>query len=100
MQEEVRINLSNYFGLIFDAWSEGGEHFVAVFASYAVDDRLQTPLLSFCPLLDSEDLTAESFRDLFAVIMDKFHAYQITLLIFLATIVPSTRDSPICWAFR
>jgi hypothetical protein len=45
----IRETLPKQFGLIIDGWSEGSEHFFAIFACFPVNDKCKTLLLAFAP---------------------------------------------------
>ena len=55
--------LPNVFGLMFDGWSQSGDHFLAV---YAISEQHDHILLAFSPLLDEERLDAESHSSFLA----------------------------------
>lgn len=64
--EKIKRLLPAKFGIILDGWSEGGTHFVGVFASYRnIEDPMADKhgncrvLLSMAPLLDERSFTAE-----------------------------------------
>lgn len=51
------------FGLIFDGWSCGSDHYVAVFACFAVENIQKIYLLAFQPIPDYEALfSGEAYR--------------------------------------
>ena len=52
MEEELRNILPKMFGIIFDGWSEGNDHFIALFACYHQKGETKTPLLAFQPIPD------------------------------------------------
>ncbi len=59
----IRTRLPDMFVLIFDGWSSGSTHFLAVFASLSrsdAKDGYERALLSFAPLFDEEHLNADS----------------------------------------
>jgi|Laugrespbdmm15sd_2_1035082.scaffolds.fasta_scaffold21012_1 hypothetical protein len=52
MEGILRKELPTKFGIIFDGWSEGSDHYVALFACYDSNGATKTPLLSFQPIPD------------------------------------------------
>jgi hypothetical protein len=61
VKSKIKEELPEKFGLIFDAWTEGSTHYVAIFASYGHKEETRSPLLSFSPLINEEDLSAPSY---------------------------------------
>ncbi len=52
MEEELRTTLPQKFGIIFDGWSEGNDHYLALFAIYDHKGETKTPLIAFQPIPD------------------------------------------------
>ena len=66
VEQKIRDLLPSQFAIMFDGWSSGGTHFLAVFAVFPDDtnDRgYNRVLLSFAPLEDEEHLDANSHWD-------------------------------------
>lgn len=59
--------------IIFDAWTENGTHYVAILASWTMDDNCtKTCLLAFTPLLDETAWTAKNYKHLFEVVLEMY----------------------------
>jgi hypothetical protein len=52
MEDELRTILPMNFGTIVDGWSEGNDHYIALFACYYHKGETKSPLLAFQPLPD------------------------------------------------
>lgn len=52
VEKELRDTLPVNFGIIFDGWSEGSDHYVAIFACYHDGEKTLYPLLAFQPIPD------------------------------------------------
>jgi hypothetical protein len=52
IESDMRALLPMKFGIIFDGWSEGNGHYVALFACYDENGKGVFPLLEFQPILD------------------------------------------------
>ncbi len=72
VESKIKEELPEKFGLVFDAWTEGSTHYVAIFATYGHKQEAQFPLLSFSPLINEEDLSASSYWFLIIQILEKF----------------------------
>ena len=66
VENKIRKILPSQFAIMFDGWSSGGTHFLAVFALYddaSHNDGYNRALLSFAPLADEEHMDADSHWD-------------------------------------
>jgi hypothetical protein len=73
VENRIRDLLPSLFDIMFDGWSSGGTHFLAVFAVYPDPKMTQgynRALLSFAPLLDEQHLNADSHWDTVYGILD------------------------------
>lgn len=52
VEDSLRKDLPERFGIIFDGWSEGSDHYIALFACYESENVTKTPLLAFQPIPD------------------------------------------------
>jgi hypothetical protein len=59
------LRISEKFGLLYDGWSITGVHYVAVFAVFGKGLESYYPLLAIAPLLEEDDLGAQSHIDFF-----------------------------------
>lgn len=62
VEDELRADLPKKFGIIFDGWSEGSDHFIALFACYDCKGETKTPLLAFQPLPDYDASTEIEYQ--------------------------------------
>ncbi len=66
VQTCIKQNLPSKFALMFDGWTDGSEHYTALYAVYVgANNKVQQALLAFTPLdevekLEDNDLSAES----------------------------------------
>lgn len=58
VEHAVIAELPARFGLLFNGWSDGCVHFVAIFATYRIDDQYHETLIAFSPLLQEDDMGA------------------------------------------
>lgn len=65
--------LPDYFGIVMDAWSNGSTHYIAIFASFEVDGKLEMVMLAMTPPFDEESFDAQTQYDL---IGDTLHIYK------------------------
>lgn len=71
LRNKIKSQLPDQFGLVIDGWTSSCRHFVALFAVFADAERLTSDdelvrkhvLLSFSPLDDEQDLSAQSYFD-------------------------------------
>ena len=70
VENEITKDLPTKFGLIIDGWSSGTTHYLAVFACYPSN----SPLLAFSPLLNEEDLNAESHVEFIETILTLYNS--------------------------
>lgn len=65
LTREVEVVVSNLlpkkFGIIFDGWTFRSEHFVAVFASFLHDNKVENVLITMAPIVD-DDVTDHSAK--------------------------------------
>ena len=54
-QQKIRKKLPPTFGIMFDGWSHGSEHFIALFAIFADKDGTVVEILLACGVLDDVD---------------------------------------------
>ncbi|ETL25409.1 hypothetical protein L916_20734 [Phytophthora nicotianae] len=66
--------LHKSFGIIFDGWTFRSEHYVAVFASFRHDGKMQTIVIAIAPIIDDEisDHTASSNVKILDVILSYY----------------------------
>jgi hypothetical protein len=89
MEDELRTILPMKFGIIFDGWSEGSDHYIALFACYDHKGETKTPLLAFQPLPDYDapseneyQLTAAAHKE-FIISTLAFYQRELEALTFL-----------------
>jgi hypothetical protein len=52
------------FGIMFDGWSSGNTHYIAIFAVFSFERKAVHILLAFSPPLDEESYTADAHYEL------------------------------------
>lgn len=72
----VIAELPDRFGLLFDGWSDGSVHFVAIFATYRVEEQYHETLIAFSPLLKEDDMGAAQHLEF---IKESLQVYQKSL---------------------
>ena len=60
VENVIASQIPDSFGIMIDGWSQGSDHYLAIFANYLHEDKCKTPLLAISPLLDEEDFSAQS----------------------------------------
>lgn len=64
--------LPDKIGIMLDGWSEGSEHFFAIFACFPEKGKRRTLLLGFSPPLQEDDLSTLCLRDLIKKTLKEF----------------------------
>eukprot|EP00171_Calliarthron_tuberculosum_P002604 IDg2604t1 len=61
VERKISVLLPDKFALVFDGWTCGSTHYLAIYASYVLPDppRAQQSLLSFSPMGEEESLNAD-----------------------------------------
>lgn len=59
VEKVISEELPDKFGLVFDGWTSGSTHYVAIFATYTKNGIHEEPLLAMAPLVNEEQLGAE-----------------------------------------
>ncbi|KAE9078311.1 hypothetical protein PF010_g23177 [Phytophthora fragariae] len=76
VQARIRTHfLGKPIGLMYDAWTEGKTHYVAVIGVTPTDDDASKPdkvLLCFTPFEDETDMGADAFIELFDYVLDLY----------------------------
>ena len=75
VEETIITLLPEAFALVFDGWTLGQTHYLAVFATFPdseAENGYQKVLLSFSPLNNKESLNAESHIAFFEFILEQF----------------------------
>ena len=65
--------LPNKCCIMVDGWSEGSEHFFAIFACFPENGKCRSLLPSFAPPLQEDDLSAKSLQGLIVVTLSVFN---------------------------
>lgn len=67
VENKLKESLPRKFGIGFDGWTEGTDHYIALFACYQIDGVKKCPLLAFQPIPDySESLESNYTLDALA----------------------------------
>lgn len=74
VEQKISALLPNNFALIFDGWSCGSTHYVAVFASYSdsCDNGYQTRLPNLSPVGDECSLSSQGYRDFLTCVLELY----------------------------
>ncbi len=74
VEEKISSTLPDDIALIFDGWSASSTHYIALFASFPVNNELRysTRLLSFSPLEDDSNLNAEEHISFMNYVLDLY----------------------------
>ena len=89
VEQKIVNVLPEKFNSIVDGWSCRTTHYLAVFASYLGSYGCQErPLLAFSPLLEGEDMSAQSHNAFIAIMLeDKYNCDQSRMSIQSVTTV-------------
>lgn len=63
IDEQLKEELPNQFGLIIDGWTEGSTHYFGVFAAYTKDGKNYQRFLTMAPPIDETRFTAQTQAD-------------------------------------
>ena len=63
VEDKIKQQLPQMFGLMFDGFSDWNVHYIALFATYTKGDTYHETLLACSPLLEENILTAEQHRE-------------------------------------
>ena len=63
IDEQLKEELPNQFGLVIDGWTEGRTHYFGVYAAYAKDGINYERLLTMAPPFDETRFTAQTQAD-------------------------------------
>ena len=70
VEDKIKNEMPDQFGLIIDGWSNASEHYLAVFGCYVADNTAKHPLLAMAPLVNepgddhSADTHARFLKDM------------------------------------
>ena len=85
IEDNIKQNLPEKFGIVIDGWKEGTTHYIAIFAAFA-DNKGQREqiLLTITPPIDETNYNAETHAALIVDTLDLFDHKVEDLLILLA----------------
>ncbi|RHY26879.1 hypothetical protein DYB32_007205 [Aphanomyces invadans] len=63
VQEKIAREIPTVFDICMDGWTDGSNHFCAIFACYCIGSECFTPLLAMSPLLELDRLDADAHID-------------------------------------
>jgi hypothetical protein len=72
VEDIVKEELPETFGIVFDGWTERSVHYIAVFASYSKEGVSKTPLLAIAPPFNEEDFSAASHKAFIEDVLDLY----------------------------
>ncbi|ETV84120.1 hypothetical protein H257_03430 [Aphanomyces astaci] len=74
VEAKLRRTLSSKFAHVFDGWTSGSTHYVAVFATFPSDNVIcyQRVLLSFAQMNDEESLSADAHLNYIQFVLDYY----------------------------
>ncbi|RQM29283.1 hypothetical protein B5M09_013613 [Aphanomyces astaci] len=74
LEAKLKKTLPESFACVFDAWTCGSTHYVAVFASFPSDSLrgYEKVLLALSPMNDEDSLSAAAFLDFFDFVLDVY----------------------------
>ena len=74
VEQKLSVVLPDKIAIIFDGWSIGSTHYVAVFASFPSNDAIgyQKYLLSFAPINEEDSLNAISHKNYLEFVLELY----------------------------
>lgn len=79
--------LPNNFGVLFDGWSEGSTHYIALFATYTTEKKsittVNTHLLAMAPLVSEDDFSATSHKEFITWVIESIYKKRVHCISFL-----------------
>jgi hypothetical protein len=83
VEAEIASIIPEAFAIMFDGWTDKKTHYIAVFAVFVYDNKVQEVLIGFSPPLDEKSYTAEAHRDLIAFMLQIYNRNlrNVTVLI-------------------
>ncbi|RHY05928.1 hypothetical protein DYB37_012316 [Aphanomyces astaci] len=74
VEKKISAMLPNSFAIVFDGWSIGSTHYVAIFATFPTDDAIgyKKVLLSFSPINDEDSLSAIAHYDYLSFVLEVY----------------------------
>ncbi|OQR99405.1 hypothetical protein ACHHYP_06829, partial [Achlya hypogyna] len=72
VEKKIAAQLPEAFGVVFDGWSSGGSQYCCALATYSVDGSTHTPMLTFAPMPDDGDLSANAHIDFLETALEAY----------------------------
>ena len=92
INENLKKELPDTFGLIVDGWTQGTTQYYGVFAAYRKDSNKITRFLTISPAFDEINFTAQNQADFFAELIVEIYGRSISDILFL--VADSTNVNP------
>ncbi|KAE9356796.1 hypothetical protein PR003_g2147 [Phytophthora rubi] len=73
VEGSLSLRAGELYALLFDGWSAGSDHFVAVFICYTKDGEMNMHLLAITPLIDETNEAAPNHRDFILRTLERFN---------------------------
>lgn len=84
VMEDIRINLPDKFGIIFDGWTNNRKHFIAIFSEYSFDGKPVRDLLAVKQLPDQTNQNAANHAALIRQVMEECGRTERSILYVVA----------------
>jgi len=98
IDENLKKELPDTFGLIVDGWTQGTTHYYGVFAAYRKDSKNITRFLTISPAFDETNFTAQNQADFLAELIVEIYGRSISDILFL--VADNTNVNPATNHFR
>jgi len=92
VESKVSIELPEKFGIVIDGWSEGNTHYIAVFASYAQEEKSKLTLLAIAPPFDEENYDAASHKAFIRDVLGLFNKNFSNLIFMVGDNAPVNKS--------
>ncbi|KAE9135558.1 hypothetical protein PF005_g5264 [Phytophthora fragariae] len=73
VEGSLSLRAGKLYALLFDGWSAGSDHFVAVFICYTKDGEMNMHLLAIAPLIDETNEAAPNHSDFILRTLERFN---------------------------
>ena len=85
VEEKVKLELPEKFGILFDGWSERSTHYLAVYAVFPPKENcVSKRLLSLAPMAEEISFTAQVHKDHLEYILNEFYGRDLSSVVFLS----------------
>ncbi|KAJ8523410.1 hypothetical protein ON010_g17570 [Phytophthora cinnamomi] len=77
VERSIALEMLDRIGLIFDGWTHSSEHYITVYACYAVEGEVKFPMLCMAPLLEENDLSPRGHMEFLATMLPRDFEKQL-----------------------